>query len=214
MEIRLTDRVRRRKRPGPRGRVTLWSYCLDDQSLRHIATQPNQIQTSWGFAAAMALGMGDATYRIRAMYLEFANVGDPGDPVTVPAYDEDDGLEYFQDLALSSDADFLRVPLIQKPLLSIEEDYEDLFVEGESGNKLTFFTLSQGIAGVNGKPYSDSVNSKVYGACLVATPEFGDRTKDVIVARTYFDVADQTVKEASHQVGITWDLVFTRSEDA
>ena len=175
---------------------------------RPLACQPNQIQDSWGFIAAQAIGKGLRAYRIQAMYLEFENVADPDDPVTVPDYTQADGLEYYNDLINSDTRDYLRVPLLTEPLLGVESGYEDQFEAGVDGNLLTFFTISQGVTGVHGKDFSDSVNSKVCGAALIATPDFGDPTLDVIFARSYLDAADQVPKLPSSQIGVTWETAF------
>ena len=75
-------------------------------------------------------------------------------------------------------------------------------------NQLTFFAQTAGMAGVHGKTFSHLANSKVYSAALVAMPVFDDRARDVIFARINFGTSDQTAKEASSQIGITWDIVF------
>ena len=173
-----------------------------------LFSKPNQIQYSWGFIAAQCIGKGNRNYRINSMYVEYENVASPGDAVTIPSYGRDEGREYYQDLALSANRDFLRVPLIIEPTIGIESGFEDYFTDGVDGNKLTFFTQTQGTAGFHSKPFNDGVNSKIFGVALVATPEFGDPTKDVVFSRTYFDTADQTLKLASSQVGITWDISF------
>jgi len=211
MEIRVGDRVRR-KRMEPRGHVRVWKYDELTTNVELLFHKPNQIQDTWGMIAAQCIGMGDRNYRIAGMYVEFENVADPEDPVTIPSYETDEGLEYYNDLAFSGTRDYLRVPLIQNPMLAIETGYEDIFVEGESGNKLTFFSITQGTVGVHGRTFSDAVNSKVCGAALVAIPTFGDRTQDVIFSRTYWDLEDQVLKEVSHQIGVTWDIAFVRDE--
>ena len=193
--------------PGVSGRLGLWRVRRDGH-VTPITFTPNQIQYSWGMIAAQTLGNGLASYRVSSMYIEYENVASPGDPVTIPAFDRDEGIEYFDDLQVSGTKDFLRVPLIQAPLLGIASGFESYFTEGVDGNKLTFFTQSSGVAGVHGKTYSVGANSTVYGATLVATPVFADRTQDVIFARSYFDVADQTIKDASSQVGLTWEISF------
>ncbi len=203
-----------RQRPGIQGAITLWDYHERTKQLTKLCSRPNQIQTPYGFAAAMTLGMGDPNYRIRAFYVEFANVADPGDVVTAPAYEEDEGLEYFNDLAFSGDQDFLRVPLLQKPMLSIADGYEDVFAENVSGNKLTFFTMTSGTVGIHGKQFSHAVNSKIFGLSLVATPVVGDRSMDVVCARVYLDPDEQVLKQASHQAGLTWEWTFLRGADA
>lgn len=194
------------RQPRVRGRISLWDVYGDQSSL--LFTKSNQLQYGWGFIAAQCIGRGRRDYRVSAMYMEFANVADPVDPVDVPTeFGRDVDMAYYSDLAFSADRDYLRVPLAQDPMLTIEEGYESYFAEG-TGNKLTYFALSQGTQGVNGKTFSDSVNSKLIGLALVATPVWADRTQDVVFARTYFDAADQALKEASHQIGSTWETVF------
>lgn len=193
--------------PHVRGRVFLW-VVRDDGTLVPVTLKHNQIQYSWGFIAAKTLGFGDRGYAIRYMLIEYENVADPADPVTVPSFGRDEGLEYYDSLAMMAGRDYLRVPMLQEPMLGIEGGFEDYFVDGESGNKLTFFAQSMGTEGVHMTPFGAGSNSKVYGAALVAGPGGNDRSRDVVFARTYFDVADQTVKEASSQIGITWETSF------
>lgn len=202
---------------GIRGRVGLWRVRQRGKQRRRdglerwvepITCKPNQIQYHWGFIAAQTIGKGLAKYRLSAMYIEFENVASPGDPVTVPAFGRDEGTEYYDALQSSGTLDFLRVPLLQEPMLGIVSGFEDYFTAGETGNRATFFAQSQGVVGVHGKTFSDVANSKVYGVALVATPVFADRTQDVVFARTYFSLGEQTLKEASSQIGISWDIDF------
>jgi hypothetical protein len=142
------------------------------------------------------------------MYIEYENVASPGDAVTIPAFGRDADLDYYNDLSGSSTKDFIRASFRGQPELGIASGAEAYFEEGVSGNKLTVFSQTAGTEGVHGKTFSDSVNSKVYGAALAAFPVFDDRTRDVLFARTYFDTADQTLKEASTQVGVSWEISF------
>lgn len=197
-----------------RGRITVWRpqglvTCLEDLAKAEVLLQKqNQIQYEWGAVAAQCIGMGNRNYRVNAMYIEYENVASPSDDVTVPTYGRDEGRGYYDDLAMSATRDFLRVPLLFQPSIGIESGYEDYFTAGVNGNKLTFYTQSQGTTGFHGKSFNSSANSKVFGVALVATPVFADPTQDLVFARTYFEVADQTPKLASSQVGITWDVVF------
>ena len=193
------------------GRTQLWRV-FTGRRFRPVTPaqpdwRPNQIQYSAGFVAAQCIGFGDKKFRINGMYIEYENLADPEDPVVVPTYTKADGIEYYEDLQSSGTRDFLRVPLVQLPLLGVVTGFEDYFQEGQ-GNSLTFFALTQGSTGVHGKTFSDSVNSKVCGVALVATPVFGDRTQDVIFARTYYDPSDQILKEPAHQIGVTWEIQF------
>jgi len=197
---------------GRIGLCRVWFNKRDRRTGQHrvepLFSKPNQIQYSWGFVAAQCIGKGDRNYRISSMYVEFENVASPGDAVTIPTFGRDEGQAYYSDLMLSPNRDFLRVPLIVDPTIGIEEGFEDYFMAGVDGNKLTFFTQTQGTVGYHGKTFSDSVNSKIFGVALVATPVHGDPSQDVVFARTYFDTGDQTLKLASSQVGITWDVSF------
>lgn len=194
-----------------RGYVTLWQIDEKTGLRTPIVSKPNQIQFSWGFIAAQQLGYRPnpqrPSYHVSAMYIEYENVADPELPISVSAFSRDIGIDYYNDLATSAAQDFLRVPLRLEPALNVSPGYEEYFSAGQ-GNQLSFFAQTSGIAGVHGKSFSQAVNSKIYAASLVAAPIFSDRTQDVIFARTYFDVGDQTTKEASSQVGITWDISF------
>jgi len=196
---------------GVRGHVSLWRVTADGV-LTPLHSQPNQIQYSWGHIAARQLGFrpqaGRPSYHISAMYIEFENVGAPEDPLTVASFGRDLNLDYYNDLVSSATQDFLRVPLRLEPTLGVSTDYEDYFTVGQSGNQLTFFAQTSGLLGVHGKSFSHSVNSKISAAALVATPNFSDATQDVIFARTTFASGDQVTKEASAQIGITWDIAF------
>lgn len=190
-----------------RGRVSL--FRIRPEGISDIlVSKNNQIQETWGMIAAMAIGFGNRSYRVSGLYIEYENMGDPDDAITPPDFERSAGIEYYSDLVYSATRDYLRVPLIQSPLLGIEAGYEGIFTEGETGNKLTFFTQTQGTTGVHGKTFSDSANSKVFGVALVAIPTFQDSTKDVILARTYFDAADQVAKLPSSQIGVSWDVSF------
>lgn len=195
--------ARRRKRPY--GRYTIFDI---DQRGRWtpLFAKDNTLMVSWGFAAAKLFGAGDRNYRINRAYIEFENVASPGNTVSVPAYDKFDSRSYYDNL--SSPRDYLRVPLIGQPELFIGSGYENYFTAGVDGNALRFFAQSVGTSGINGRTFSDSVNSKVFGVALVASPVDGDRTQDVVVSRGYFATSQQKLKASSGQIGIGWELVF------
>lgn len=195
-----------------RGHVTLWRVT-DAGVIAPIHSQKNQIQISWGFIAAQQIGYrpapGRPSYHVSAMYLEFENVGDPADPIAeATVFDRSLGVNYFNELSASSTRDFLRVPLRLEPSLGISPPSSEYFALGETGNQLTFFAQTAGTVGVHGKTFGHTVNSKIYAATLVATPDFSDRTKDVVFARTVFMEEHQVTKEASSQIGVTWDVAF------
>ena len=194
-----------------RGHVRVWR--VNDAGQKNLlVSQPNQIQYSWGFIAAKQLGFRPQpdrlNYNISALYIEFENLANPATPVAVSTFDRDLGVNYYNSLVDSSSRDFLRIPLTLEPAGSVSAGYEANLPIDQQLNKLTFFVQTAGTAGVFGKTFSHLVNSKVYAAALVAAPRYDDRTKDVIFARTIFTADNQVTKEASSQIGITWDVAF------
>lgn len=191
--------------PKPAGRVSLFSVdASGDRTLRH--RKHNDIIVEYCGAAAM-LFAGEADYRIRGMYFEFENVTTPGDAVTLPTIDVNEGVSHYTGLSASSDRDFIRTALIGRPTVSVEAGYEDYF-SGSVGNLLTCYAQTVGTEGIHGKPFTNAANSTIFGAALIAAPVWADRTRDLVIARAYFAAADQLLKEASGQIGLEWQLPF------
>jgi hypothetical protein len=197
-----------------KGRVTLWQIDERTGLRTRVITKPNQIQVSWGYIAAKQIGFkrqpDRPDYSVSAMYIEYENQTDPDEPVALADFARTLGLEYYNELNLIPNRDFLRVPLRLEPTISVATTSEGAaaLAENEQGNQLTFFAQTSGAQGVHGRSFSHTLNSKVYSAALVAAPYFNDQSRDVIFARTNFSIGDQTVKEASSQIGITWDISF------
>lgn len=195
-----------------RGHVGVWRVQPESGEKCLIGSQPNQIQYSWGYIAARQIGYRPQpdrySYHISAMYIEFENQADPETEIAVSGFPRDLGVSYYNGLVNSNNRDFLRVPLILEPTGSVYANYESFLPVDQQLNKLTFFVQTSGVAGVHGKTFSHTVNSKIYAAALVAAPTFGDRTKDVVFARTILNPVNQVTKEASSQIGITWDISF------
>lgn len=190
------------------GRYTLWD--INEAGIwTPLFSNENTLMATFGWAACRLFGFGDTDYRISHVYVEYENVALPTDPVTVPTYDADDGRGYYDNLV--SPRDYLRVPLIGSPAVQIASGYEGLFTDGVDGNKLVFFAQTIGTSGENGLAFSNAVNSKVFGLALVSVPDTADKTKDVIITRGYYSTANQKLKEASAQIGVTWELTFKPS---
>lgn len=194
-----------------RGHVRVWRV-EDNAHKTLLVSQPNQIQYSWGYIAAKQIGFRPQpdrlNYNISALYIEFENLANPATAVDVSIFDRDLNINYYNSLVDSSTRDFLRIPLTLEPAGSVSAGYEANLPIEQQLNKLTFFVQTAGTTGVFGKTFSHLVNSKVYAAALVAAPRYDDRTKDVIFARTIFTAENQVTKEASSQIGITWDVAF------
>jgi hypothetical protein len=160
----------------------------------------NLVLYQWAEITSKLLTLGDSRYRIGGMYLEFQNVANPGDPVSPPIFDRTRTVQYYDDLAGSSDTDYLRVPLIGSQTLSTGS--------GLVNNEIVFFARTSGVVGVHGKPFSYAANSVVFGASLVAFIDATDATQDLLFSSFYFDVPDQQQKLATSQVGIEWALTL------
>lgn len=200
-----------------RGHVSLWRIDEKTGLKTPLFSQHNQIQYTWGPIAARALGYRPQpdrpSYHISAVYFEFENVLTPETAISeAQSFPKDLSISYYNGFGASRD--FLRVPLILEPARGTSDGYEDKLPIEHQDNQLTFFAQTSGNSGVRGLGFGNSVapgnkNSKVFAAALVAAPNFGDPTKDIIFARTVFSEAHQVPKEASSQIGITWNIAFT-----
>jgi hypothetical protein len=199
---------------GIRGNVTVWHVDEKTGLKLPVLEKSNQIQVSWGHIAAKQIGFRHqpdrADYFISGMYFEYENQINPAQNVTTTSFDRTLGLPYYNSLSSNQLRDFLRVPLRLEPSLSVAAGSVGAaaLTANAQSNQLTFFAQTAGTVGVHGKPFSHVANSKVYSAALVAMPVFADRMRDVIFARINFSTGEQTAKEASSQIGITWDIVF------
>lgn len=164
--------------------------------------KPNLFLYEWGAIFANLLLRKGLNYGVGGMYLEFENVASPGDPVAAPDYGRgaDQGVEYYAALSGSPDRDYVRVPLVAGTLTSTDA------ATFPNGNLASFFAQTAGVEGVHGKPFSDVNNSVVFGGALVAFVDEADHTRDLVLSRFYFDVADQVPKLATGQVGLEWRL--------
>lgn len=201
---------------GVSGRVKLWYFDEQSTKITPLFEQHNQIQYTWGYLAAKALGYRPQPdrppYHISTIYFEFENVSAPETTVTeATSFSESMGIAHYN--ALSGDRDYLRVPLLLEPAASTAPTYEDKLPVDQATNQLTFFAQTAGTTGVHGLGFGHNVggiyNSKIYAVALVASPFPTDPTKDVIFARAVFTGDYQVPKEASSQIGITWNVAFT-----
>lgn len=200
---------------GVRGHVSLWRIDERTGLKTPVVEQHNQIQYTWGHLAAQTLGFRTQPdrprYHISAIYFEFENVLTPETVVSeAQTFPKEYSITYYNSFA--GDRDFLRVPLIVEPTLSTSSGYESKLPVSHSTNQLTFFAQTSGNSGVRGIGFGSNVagkNSKIFAAALVAAPDINDPTKDVIFARTVFAEGHQVPKEASSQIGITWNIAFT-----
>jgi hypothetical protein len=171
-----------------------------------LATKCNTWMYSYGYLVCQALS-GIPGFALSGMYIEYQNVVSPSTPVSVPTFQRTDGQAYYEGLAATPDRDFLRVPMMNTPTLSVTPGDEAAFDPGQ-GNMITCFAQSSGTTGMTGKPFGNTVNSKVCGVALIAMPVPDDRTQDVIFARSYYDVSDQQIPAIGEQFGVSYFLQF------
>ena len=199
---------------GVRGHVKVWQIDEKTGIRTPVAEKSNQIQVSWGHIAAKQLGFRPQpdrdSYAISGMYFEFENQTNPADTIAVANFPRTLGLEYYATLGEPSNRDYVRVPLRLDPAMGVDANSVGAAVltANALSNQLTFFAQTAGTNGVNGLPFSHLQNSKIFAAALVATPKFNEIARDILFARIVFDVGNQTSKEASSQIGITWDIAF------
>jgi hypothetical protein len=199
---------------GVRGHVSVWRVDEKTGLKLPLFSQSNQIQYGWGFIAAKQLGYrrqpDRPDYHISAMYIEYENI-DPELEISTASFGRSVDITYYNALVDSPTRNFIRVPLSVEPALSVSAGYDANLPVDQAGNQLTFFAQTSEARVVfagETKQFSSATNSRVYAAALVAAPAINDRSKDVIFARTVFNGANQVTKEASAQIGITWDVAF------
>ncbi len=186
----------------PHGRARLLRLPAGDQS-RPLAGgwKGNLVLYDWATITARLL-RGESAYKLGALYIEFANVASPGDPVSEPTYDRGSPAAYYAGLSSDPAKDYLRVPLYATGL---ESSDESLF---PGGNLLRIYARTSGVVGVHGKGFSSGDNSTVFGAALVATPEFADAEQDLVFSRWYAEESEQRLKEANGQIAVEWELTL------
>lgn len=183
-----------------RGAVRSFRYDADGSRIGSDLWTPNSVLVSWA-GALLPLLAGDeqSKYRLAGMYIEFENDG--GGAVTPPSFERtDDTAGYYEDLALSSTRDYLRVPILAKAYSRSDEalPYD---------NVLLLTARTAGVVGQNGLPFTAAAQSRVYGGALIAMPDESDATLDRIFARFYWPSAtSQLVKLVGSEIGYDWKL--------
>ena len=142
---------------------------------------------------AISPGTTASGTKLDTAYLEFVN----GDPITPPDIYPADSLAYYDQLATTSDRDYLRVPILSHTVK-----------QGTDGQSiLSLIIVSDGETGVHGKPFSASSRSRIYGLALLAS-QSNERT-DMLFARHYYGPNEQLEKCADAGVMLSFDLFFS-----
>lgn len=184
-----------------RGVQTWWRiFSFDEKTgeLRRMVSQKNIIPYQGADILARILS-GDNTYKPGAMFFEYENTAGTPSP---PSPTRDEGIDYYlNDLPLTSNRDYLRIPLVVAPSLTASSsDY--------AGNQVTFFALTAGASGIHGETFDSAANSKVYGVALAATPDPTQYTQDWLFSRSYTGF-DPVPKEDGYQIGAQYLIRFS-----
>lgn len=149
---------------------------------------------------------GVAGYKLGVMYIEFENALDPDAPIEGPSFgtDPEDAAAYYQSLADSADRDYVRAEVIASEIDSADETYYP------RGNRLTLTAFAVAAVGAHGKPFGEAHGSRMFGAAVVASPDEGDPTLDLVYARAYLPDAKQRKKLSTGQLGVRWQLTFEK----
>lgn len=187
------------KLPFPSGRARLLNAPSDDVSLWNPITawSNNLVLYEWATIAGKLLNGSGINYSIGGMYLEFENTSGTA---SAPTFDRSRTISYYNNL--SAPRDYLRVSLTSTQLLSSDSSLYP------TGNQCVFFSRSSGLEGVHGETFSDSVDSKIFGASLVAFVDDTDATQDLLLSSIYFEAASQQEKLPTSQIGIEWELTL------
>lgn len=185
-----------------RGAQTWWRiFSFDEKTgeLRRMVSQKNIIPYQGADILARILS-GDNDYKPGAMFFEYENTaGTPSPPA--PARDEDISY-YLNELPLTPNRDYLRIPLVVAPSLTASSS-------SYAGNQVTFFALTAGTSGIHGEAFgSGPPASKVYGVALAATPEPTQYTQDWLFSRSYTGF-DPVPKEDGYQIGAQYLIRFS-----
>lgn len=141
------------------------------------------------------------------LYLEYTNTTVPASYTSAASISSSfaDPKAYYNSLASSN---FLRVPAVRDPNPVNSSN------SGTYTTTTTFFGQSTGSTnGVLSNGVTFANNSICYGAALVLVVDEADRTKDLIIGRSYFvDPSEYITKTSSSQVFVTFP--FTTSVTA
>lgn len=161
-----------------------------------------QLTFDWATAQIELLSDLRNQYALRYVYVEFYNVIDPDTIVAVPTIGRATAAMYYSGLATDACGDYLRIPISSFVKVSTDS------VNFPGGNKLTVISVTDGLEGVHGKPFSHTGISKVIGGALVVAPEPGDPTRDIVYDRFYYPTVSHAIKPEGQQLTISRSLIF------
>jgi hypothetical protein len=188
------------------GEYEIYSINPETKEEKNLFKNKNKILYYWADIVCQLL-LSNNQFVINGAYLEYENVANPVDPVSIPTVNREDGISYYQ--TLTGNRDFLRLNLASPITIDSTPDraiYFNSFVG--RGNRLKYTVVTTGhTQGVRGVPFSHTVNSKICGLALVSKLN-NNWTDDVIFSRGYFNVSDQILKTSGLQIGVRWKVAF------
>jgi len=166
----------------------------------------NTLLYGWAPIAVHRLTTPDSPYWLNTLYIEYANVADPGDPVSTPVVGRDDGLNYYAALASVPDRDYLRVPTVGGPEFGTIPGTEATLGPGWHNLAVVRGTTANATAGVHGRPYG--LQSKLCGLALASAPNRADPSADLIYGRAYWSPTQQVATIAGTNLTVEYEISF------
>ena len=180
------------------GRVCIGHFDDDGNLIGELTPMKSNLVTFDGTEVLSRILAGQSEYKIAGVYFEFENAAAP----VLPSFDRTTGIADFQGLAAPKD--YIRETLSAVPTITTGDSsgsgnpYEN--------NRANFFALTAADQGENGVAFNAASDSQIVSVGLVAMPESGDPSKDILYAR--FVPASAFPKVAGRNPGITWTAEF------
>lgn len=140
---------------------------------------------------------GNSNYTPNYIFVEFSNVANIGDNISLPEVSEDDTIDYYYNLG--SGIDYLEIPITLKPYTAEPT--------GDSKAEVYYSVVTSGMTnGVKGLPFSASNHSTICGLGLVTRLD-PNGTKDILFARTVLPDDKQLLKTTGDMY-INWKVAL------
>lgn len=188
------------------GEVAAFYQNIRTGRMSQILKQKNLILFQ-GADIMAALLAGDMSHRISHMYFEFENTA--GAPA-VPTITRGDGRPYFAGLDGSGNRDWVRVPIVMNPSLSVIPNDSPNY----GGNGVLFTaTTASAVPAVGKSPAANYFEdaglngpSKIFSVALAAAPDRNSDAKDKVFSRLNLSTA-MPLQPNSHIV-FFWSIKF------
>lgn len=181
---------------------TWWRlFQVNEQTgiVKKLIAQRNIIPFQGADILAQVL-IGNVSFKAAAMFFEYENNAVPAS-IAIPEAARDEDISYYlNDIPLTPNRDYLRIPLVVPAGISASD-------ANYNGNQATFFAMTTGSEGIHGVPFGSATDSHVFGVGLAATPNPTESTQDRLFSRSY-DGFDPVPKEDGFQIGAQYMIRF------